>query len=137
MLPFHFQLLVLTAWLTAAGVLAADAPGSRNLAAPLRDFKATQAALTVASCKANKLSGAIRIALVLGYFISLAMIGGFVSGSREVFLVCSLGWSVLSYLDGPLIVPRPVIPFYEGALLLNGAVLALCFFSPFSKSFDL
>ena len=41
----------------------------------------------------------------------------------------------LSVWDAPHILPRLFVPMYEASLLLNGAILALCFLSPLAARF--
>ena len=119
------------------GAVVADVRGSGKLDDSLRVAKEKMAANIVAFCKANPLYYALRILIMIGYLVSLACVGAFVPGSRAVYLGFSLAWSALTYIDGPQIIPKPVILFYDASLLLNGAVLALCYFSPLSNQFDL
>jgi len=136
MLPSAFQSLIYIAGLAVVGGLVADARGSKTLDGVLRAVKEAKAAQTIAFCKANPIYYFLRISVVLGYLASLACVGLFIPGSRESYLAFSVAWSAISYFDGPLILPKPMIPFYDAALLLNGAVLALCFLSPLSSKFQ-
>ncbi len=52
------------------------------------------------------------------------------------YLLFTLGWSALTVLDAPHVISRPSSLFYEASLLLNGVILALCFYSPLSSKFS-
>ena len=135
MTELTFRLLVsLTVLVTVAGIVAEEL-GSRGLPEHLRAARAEMKIRTVASSKQNLFLGALRISLVVGYLLSLVALAFFVPFSPWVYLLFTVGWSVLAVVDAPLILPRPFVPLYETALLLNGAILALCFLSPLASRF--
>lgn len=86
---------------------------------------------------ARPVLGALRIGLVVGYLAALVAVAFFVPFSPWIYLVFTLGWSALTVLDAPHVISRASSLFYEASLLLNGVVLALCFFSPLSGRFHL
>lgn len=135
MTDFSFQLLVAFAILCTVGSIVADALGSKTLPADLQRAKAAMAARVIAACKDHPLLGFLRLSLVVSYMLSLAALAFFVPFSPWLCLSCSIAWSALSFSDAPHVLPRPVVPFYEASLLLNGAVLALVFWSPLSSRF--
>lgn len=65
--------------------------------------------------------------ILLGYFVSLAMLGLDVMWAKHILLACSLGWTALGVLNAPNIQHWIGVPFYEVSLLVNGAVLALAY----------
>ena len=130
-----FRLLVsLTALITVAGIVA-DELGSGKLPEPLRSVKAQAKALAIASSKKSSIVGTVRISLVAGYFLSLLALALFAPFSPWAYLFFTLAWSALTFSDAPHILPRSFVPLYEASLLLNGAVLALCFLSPLAARF--
>ncbi len=135
MTDLTFQLLVACAILSAVGSIVADALGSQTLPEDLQHAKAAIAARVIAACKDRPLLGLLRIAVVAGYMLSLAALAFFVPFSPWACLFFSIAWSALSFGDAPHILTRPVVPFYEASLLLNGAVLALVFGSPLGSRF--
>lgn len=137
MSPTLFQFLIILAGIAATASMVAEGYGARSLSDILRAEKERQSALTIAFCKANPVFTLIRMGIIFGYLIALGYLGAFMPASREVFLVFSVAWSVLSYVDAPHILPKTMVPFYEMALMVNGAVLALAFWSPVAQHFSL
>lgn len=135
MTELTFRLIVsLTVLVTIAGI-AAEELGSSKLPEHLRIAKAQMKALAVASSKQNPFYGVLRISLVLGYLASLAALALFVPFSSWAYLFFTVAWSVVAVIDAPHILPRSFVPLYEASLLLNGAVLVLCFLSPLATRF--
>ena len=135
MTELTFRLIVsLTVLVTVAGIVVEEF-GSRRLSEHLRTAKAQMKALAVASSKQNPLYGLLRISLVLGYLISLVALGFFFPFSPWAYLFFTIAWSILAIIDAPHILPRPFVPLYEASLLLNGAILGLCFLSPLATRF--
>ncbi|WP_454257444.1 hypothetical protein [Pseudoxanthomonas mexicana] len=136
MTELTFRLIVsLTVLVTVAGI-GAEEFGSRRLSEPLRTVKAQMKSLTVASSKQNPIYGLMRISLVLGYLISLVALAFFVPFSPWTYLFFTIAWSILAVIDAPHILPRPFVPLYEASLILNGAILGLCFLSPLAMRFS-
>lgn len=130
-----FLLLILAAGIAAIGGTVADELGARGLPESLQVAR-TQAKDTVlALCKRHPVLYFLRLALWFGYLGALVALALFKPWSPLVYLLLSLGWTLLSVLDAPLILSRPQVFFYELSLLLNGAIIALCFASPLSVRF--
>lgn len=135
MTEFPFRLLVsLTALVTVAGMVVEEM-GSRGLPESLRNAKAKNKALAIAVSKKHPLVGVVRISIVLGYLLSLVALAFFLPFSPWCYLFFTIAWGVLSVIDAPHILPRSFVPLYEVSLLLNGAIIALCFLSPLAARF--
>lgn len=131
-----FRLLVLLTILVTVGGIVADELGARSLPKLLREERLKIKERVVASSKAHPFHGALRIVLVVGYLASLMAIAFFLPYSPWAYLLFTLGWSALTVLDAPHVISRPSSLFYEASLLLNGATLALCLYSPLSSKFS-
>lgn len=130
-----FRVLVALTVLVTVAAIVAEEWGARRLPEPLRAAKAQMQAVVVATGTKAPLLAAGRIGLVLGYLLSLVALAYFVPFSPWSYLFFTLCWSALAVLDAPHILPRPFVPLYEASLLLNGAILALCFLSPLASRF--
>lgn len=130
-----FQLLVsLTVVATVAGIVMEEV-GSKRLPEPLRSLKAQAKRASVDASKRHPWVGAARLFVVCGYLLSLVALACFVPFSPWAYLLFTVCWSTLSVWDAPHILPRLFVPMYEASLLLNGAILALCFLSPLAARF--
>lgn len=136
MTELTFRLLVLLTILVTVGGIVADELGARSLPMLLREERLRIKERVVASSKSHPFHGALRIALVVGYLASLVAIAFFLPYSPWAYLLLTLGWSALTVLDAPHVISRPSSLFYEASLLLNGVILALCFYSPLSSKFS-
>ncbi len=117
--------------LTLAGMVVEEI-ASRRLPDQLRQYRAETKAAAIALCKRHPALFALRLTLVVGYFLSLLALGLLWPYSPWAFLLCTVGWTGLSTLDAPQVLSRPFVPIYEAVLILNGMVLALSFFGPLS-----
>lgn len=135
MTDFAFRLLVLSTGLVTVVAVVADEIGARGLPGPLQQFHARSKAAVLAASRKNPLLAALRIGLFLGYLAALAALATFAVWGPVAYLALSVAWSVLSWLDAPHILSKPYVVAYELSLLLNGAVLALCFASPLASRF--
>jgi hypothetical protein len=131
-----FRLIVSLTVLVAVASLAAEEISTKGLPEHLRTAKERMKSLAVASSKQNPLQGLLRISLVLGYLISLVALAFFVPFSPWSYLFFTIAWSILAVIDAPHILPRCFVPLYEASLLLNGAILGLCFLSPLATRFS-
>ena len=131
-----FRLLVLLTILVTVGGIVADELGASSLPRLLREERLRIKERVVASSKSHPFHGTLRIALVVGYLASLVAIAFFLPYSPWAYLLLTLGWSALTVLDAPHVISRPSSLFYEASLLLNGVILALCFYSPLSSKFS-
>lgn len=137
MTDLMFQSLVVLAALATVASLVADELGALSLPTPLQDARRQIKEDAIAASRARPVLGVLRIALVLGYLSSLVALACFVPYSPWAYLFFSAAWTGLAVLDAPHVLSRPQIPAYEASLLLNGAVLALCFLTPMANRFAL
>ena len=137
MTELTFRILVLLTIFVTLGGIVADELGARTLPKRLREERLRIKECVVASSKAHPFYGALRIFLVIGYISSLVAIALFVQFSPWIYLCFTVGWTALTVLDAPHVISRPTSLFYEASLLLNGAILALCLYSPLSSRFSL
>lgn len=128
-----FRALVSATLLVTLAGLAADDIGARGLPDSLRRAKAAMKERVVSG--SSRLQSALRISVVLGYLLSLPALAFFVPHSPWAFLFFTLAWSGLTFHDAPHIHPRAFVPLYEASLVLNGALLALCFLTPLQARF--
>lgn len=135
MSEFVFRLLVSLTVLATVGGIVMEEFGSKRLPEPLRSIKAQAKRAAVDASKRHPWVGAARVSIVCGYLLSLLALACFVPVSPWAYLFFTVCWSALSVWDAPHILPRLFIPAYEVSLLLNGAILALCFLSPLAARF--
>lgn len=128
--------MLLTILVTVGGI-AADERGARTLPKLLREERLRIKERAVAASMARPVLGVLRIGLVVGYLAALVATAFFVPFSPWIYLVITLGWSALTVFDAPHVISRASSLLYETSLLLNGVVLALCFFSPLSGRLNL
>lgn len=135
MTDFGFRLLVFASAAATLGAILADELGAKGLPEPLRVARERAKQTVVAASKNRPVLAVLRITMVIGYFAALVALALFIPGSALVYLFLSVCWTLLSLIDAPHVLSKPYVLFYELALLLNGATLALCFASPLSVRF--
>ena len=131
-----FRLIVAATAVITIGSVAADEIGASSLPEVLRSYKHRAKALAVASSVKHPLLGFIRIATVVGYMASLVSLFFFVTLGPWLYAFFTAAWALISFRDAPHVISRTQSILYESSLLLNGCVLALCFFSPISVRFE-
>jgi hypothetical protein len=137
MTDLTFQALAVLALLATVASLMLDELGARGLPAPLLEARIQMKERAIAASRSRPILGVLRIGMVLGYLSSLVALVCFVPYSPWAYLFFSAAWTGLAVLDAPQVLSRPQVPAYEASLLLNGAVLALCFLTPMANRFVL
>ncbi|HAL23919.1 MAG TPA: hypothetical protein DCP40_14535 [Stenotrophomonas sp.] len=136
MTELTFRMLVLLTLIATVGGIVFDEIGASTLPKLLQEERLRIKHRVVAYSKAHPTCGLLRILLVTGYLASLIPIAFFVPFAPWLFLAFTVGWSALTVIDAPHVISRPASLFYEASLVLNGVILALCFFSSLSGRFS-
>ncbi len=101
----------------------------RNLPASLSDLAEQININILKKYESNPVGAWGRRLVVLGYLGSLFLLFINISQAKWVYLLCTVGWTYVSFLDAPQINSKSFTLAYEISLIFNGLVLGLLFFA--------